>query len=113
MSGKRSRTKGHSYERDIAKAFREVYPGANRLLEYQSDCANGVDLRGTGALRIQCKRTANWAPITKIEEVKDTTGMPVLVTKGDRKRSVACLYLDDFIKILKDVGEAYDAKENA
>jgi hypothetical protein len=43
-----------------------------------------------------------------IEEVKDLNGtIPALITKGDNKKPIVALYLDDFIKILEDVGEAF------
>ena len=65
----------------------------------------------TGTLRIQCKRYANYAPITKIEEVSRLDGIACLVTKADRKPVVIALYLDDFIKILNDIGEVYDEND--
>ena len=50
----------------------------------------------------------NYAPINKIEEVQCLkTEMPALITKGDNKKPVVCLYMDDFIKILDDIGEAF------
>lgn len=101
--GKLSRTKGHSYEREIANEFKELFPNARRQLEYNEQDCNGIDLQDTGDFKIQCKRFKNYAPINCIEEVKTTSkyDIPMLVTKGDRKRSIACLYLDDLINILK------------
>ena len=102
-----SRTKGHSYERHIVKQLREIFPDCERSQEGDSLDRAGVDLRGTGNLNIQAKRGRNYAPITKIEEVKVTDGIPVLWTKGDRKREVVAMYADDFVKILKDIGEVF------
>lgn len=109
MSGAASRRKGLNFERELAKRFREegIFPDAKRHLEFQfSECA-GYDLDNTGNLKIQAKRNKKYCSITKIEEVKED-GIPVLITKGDGLRPVACLYLDDFIKIIKDVGEVYE-----
>ncbi len=108
MSGKRSRTKGHSFEREMAIALRPVFPEARRLLENHSDDANGVDLMHTGEYRIQCKRLRNYAPLNKIEEVEfdELLGeIPVLITQGDRKRPLVCLPLEEFIRLLKKARE--------
>jgi len=50
MGGKMSRTKGHSYEREIANRFKDIYPNARRQLEYHEDDCHGVDIQDTGDL---------------------------------------------------------------
>ena len=107
MSGKRSRTKGHSFEREIANMFRTLGFDARRHLEYQDGEANGVDIANTGPFRIQCKRHKDYAPISAINEIQ-LAGIPLLITKGDRKPAMAVLPLDALMKILADVGEAYE-----
>lgn len=108
VMGKKSRDKGHNYEREIAKRLRPLFPQAQRHLEYQQGEANGVDLANTGNLSIQCKRFKNYASITRIFEVQEVSGkIPVLVTKGDRLPDMVVLSLDDFLAILDDVGVAY------
>lgn len=97
-----SRTKGHTFERVIANSFRAVFPKACRQLEYQEGL--GVDLANTGRLRIQCKRNKNYAPLSKIEEARDGTGIPMLVTRADNKEALVALPLSDFLNILQDVG---------
>jgi len=104
---KMQRTKGHSFEREVCKELKEIFPLAQRKLEYQTSKCNGVDLDNTGNLRIQCKRYAKYVNPSKIEEIKDSSGIPVLITKGDRKEAIACLYLKDLKRILKDIGEAW------
>lgn len=102
--GKLSRTKGHQFERQVAIAFREIFPGAKRQLEYQEDECNGIDLVNTGHYRVQCKAYKNYAPLSAIKEVEcdELFGeIPVLVTKGDRERPLACLPLDEFLRLLK------------
>lgn len=107
MSGKRSRTKGHSFERQIAREFKELgFEEARRQLEYNENDCNGVDLQGTGEWRVQCKRLKKYAPITCIKEIK-TSGIHLLITKADNEPTVAVMYWDDLKKILKDIGEAY------
>lgn len=96
--GKMSRNKGLGFERTIARAFQIIFPKACRQLEYQEGL--GVDIANTGRLRIQCKRFKGYAPLTKIEEAGDD-GIPVLVTKADRKPTLIALRLADFVAILK------------
>lgn len=101
MSGKKSRTKGHSFERAVAITFREVYPDAQRLLEYQE--GYGIDLDKTGIFRVQCKAYKQYAPISKINEIPKGDYIPVLVTKGDRLTPMVVLPLDNFIELLKKI----------
>jgi hypothetical protein len=96
-----SRNKGHSFERDIAKKLRCVFPSARRHLEYHKEDCKGFDLDNTGKFKIQCKRGRNYAPINKIEEPELLEGeAPVLITKGDKKKIVVCMYFEDWIKLL-------------
>lgn len=103
-AGRRARKKGHGFEREIAIQLREVFPGARRHLEYQDCEANGIDLVGTGLYRIQCKRLKKYAPISLIEEVQCDELMgdiPVLVTAGDSKPTMAVLPLADLIRLMR------------
>lgn len=103
--GKSERTKGHNFEREVAKAFRQLYPESMRQLEYQIGL--GVDVKA-GPFDIQCKRNKKWCPLSKIKEVPDSPGrVPLLVTKGDREKTLVAMELDVFLKILEDIGEAY------
>ena len=98
------RTKGHAFERQIAIAFRCLFPKAAREL---TECREGlgVDLIETGNLRVQCKRGRKYAPLSKIEEIPEVEGtIPLLVTQGDRKPTLVAMRLDDFLAILKDPG---------
>lgn len=105
--GKAQRDKGANYEREIARRLRSVFPNAMRNVT-ETQTGQGVDLTGTGNLRIQCKRHKAYAPISRLEEVPKTPGViPVLVTKGDRQPDVAVLYLDDLLRILEDIGIVY------
>lgn len=101
--GRHARTKGHSFEREIAEALRPIFPEVRRHLEYQDAEANGVDLTHTGRLKIQCKRGKKWASISAIEEIEyrpELGEIAVLVTKGDQKPAMAVIPLENFIRIL-------------
>jgi len=97
--GKLSRTKGHSFERDIAKSLRHIFPKARRHLEYQDGEANGVDLSYTGDFRIQCKRSKTSIPIKKIKEIQPD-GIHLLVSKRDFEEEMVTMYWDDFLELL-------------
>lgn len=101
--GKLSRTKGHSFEREVAKRFREVgYHKAIRKLEYQVTDDLGIDLDGTSPYLIQCKRLKKYSSITAIEEVPQKDGhIPVLITKADNKPAMAVIPFDHFLELVK------------
>lgn len=104
MSGRKSRTKGHSFERWVAIQLRPIYPRAIRHLEYQHGEANGSDLAYTGKYRIQCKRGKKYASVSAIKEVKlDGGGVPVLVTRGDHEEALAVVPFQHFISLLKEL----------
>jgi hypothetical protein len=106
MSGKSSRTKGHSFERFIANELKAIFPNAKRQLEYQIDSCKGVDLSDTGKFKIQCKKHKSYVSIGTIAEVKCDRAngdIPMLITAGDRKEPIAALYLSDLIPLLKQL----------
>lgn len=103
-SGKMSRRKGHQFEREIAIAFRKIFPEARRHLEYQDSEALGRDLANVGDYLVQCKRGRKYASLTAIEEIQICPiegGIPVLVTQGDFKPILAALPLEHFLKLVK------------
>lgn len=102
--GKLSRTKGHSFEREIARLLKCVFPNARRHLEYHQRDANGIDLIETGPYKIQCKRGRKYASLSKIKEIQafeELGDVPVLVTKGDNEPILVALPIDEFIYLLK------------
>jgi hypothetical protein len=103
--GRAVRARGSSFEREVAEKLRGVFPNVRRLLENHKDDANGVDLLHTGLYRIQCKRMARYAPLTNIEQVtadEELMGeVPVLITKGDQKRILVALPLEEFVRLLR------------
>lgn len=103
--GRRARTKGHSFEREVAIQLREVFPDARRHLEYQDQEANGVDLVETGEYRIQCKRLKGYASVNTIEEISSDRifgEVPVLVTQADGKEAMAVLPFSDLVRLMRN-----------
>lgn len=103
MSGKMSRTKGHGFERWLAKRWRDLklYLDAKRKLEYQASDIDGCDLQNTGIFNVQCKRYKKYVNPSKIEEITKEEGIKILVTKADKKAPIVCLYLEDFETLVK------------
>ncbi len=103
-AGRRARSKGHGFEREVAQLFRPIFPDARRHLEYQDGEANGYDLANVGEYRVQCKAHRLYAPISTMKEIQADPMLgevPVMVTKGDGEPPVACLPLSDFIRLVK------------
>lgn len=103
-SGKYSRRKGLGFEREFARMLRPWFPKARRQLEFQKECALGVDLCETGHYRFQCKKLKDYAPVNTIKEIqcdRDLSGeVPVLITAGDNKPAMAIMYMEDFLALL-------------
>lgn len=99
-----SRTKGHTFERLIANVFKACgFPDAQRQLEYQANQAQGIDLAGTGAFRVQCKKTKTYVPLNTINEVKikdPFSEIPVLVAAGDNLKPLVTIELEAFVLFL-------------
>jgi hypothetical protein len=94
--------KGKAFEREIATQLGHIFPDAERNLEYQQSNCIGVDLSNTDVFRFQCKRYANYAPIGKIFEIRETAKhIPVLVTKGNKMDAMAVLPFDELVTLLE------------
>ncbi len=102
MSGKRSRDKGLNFERVVANDLKDIFPDAARQLEFQVDQAKGVDIRGTGRFKIQCKNKKSYVSVNTINEVKcDLFEVPILVTKANRLPAMAVIPWKDLLVLLK------------
>lgn len=111
--GKKSRTKGANYEREVAKQFNARFPQEHverNLDQYQH--AGLHDLR-LFEYDIECKRRAQRPAQEKwlgglrrpegdraLEGLDSGPGTPLVVTRGDNGASIVCMYLDDFIDLL-------------
>lgn len=102
-TGKSARVKGHSFERKVAREFRELgFPNARRHLEYQAEeASHGQDISGTYPFLVQCKATKQYAPITAIHQIADQKDQyKILVTKGDNLEPMAVMAWSDLKEIL-------------
>ncbi len=107
------RSKGHGFEREIAKELQVIFPNARRQLEYHADDAKGIDLQNTGPYLFQCKRYREYAPIDWIEEIQSdfkNGEVPILVTQANDKRAMAVLPFDDLLQMLIELEVISDAQ---
>lgn len=103
--GRRSRTKGATWERELAARWRDsgLYPDARRGIG-QARCASEVpDVDGT-PWWVECKHQQRPNVLAAMEQAEDATdGRPVLaVVKRDRRPPVVCLSLDAFEALVRN-----------
>jgi len=107
--GARSRRKGASFERLIAKRLKEVFPDARRGFQFRtgretSDITNPV-------FHIECKHQKRCNIKAALEQAardsKGTGKIPVAITRDDRKPILVTMLLDDWLEMVKKLyGEA-------
>ena len=108
--GRSVRTKGHSFERMIAKLLRPVFPNARRQLEYHQDDCNGVDIQNADPYLIQCKALKGYASINRLDEIKPDKLMgdvPILITKADNKPIMVVMPFTHFLSLLLKTRDTY------
>lgn len=107
LGGAGCRRKGHSFEREVAAAFRRAgFPQAMRHLEFQAqEAAHGIDVAHVEPYLVQCKRNRKYASLSKHSAIPNPLGIgvPVLVTKGDNLPALACIPFDYFLDLLEIV----------
>lgn len=118
---KTARRKGHDFERDIARQFREELGFIDCMTKREARGGDwhltddGRDLIGTSPFSVQCKRLANYASVNTIEEITpkvirvrlpDGTDhvaedVPLLLTKANGKETMAVLPWSELKKFLR------------
>jgi hypothetical protein len=106
LGGAGSRRKGHAFERAIAIAFRDLFPGSRRGLQYRDP--RECDVEGT-PFRIEAKRLRkvtladikNALKQVRQDASKWEDDRPcIVITKADREDALVTLSLDDLLRIL-------------
>ena len=114
--GKSQRTKGHNYERELARVFREVMPGA--------DAKRGLQSRGGGEVPdvdipyfwIEAKRGKKPNPRAALQQAigdaaesqnGDGQKVPVAVIRDDHQEAFVAMRLSDFLSF---VGEWWKSR---
>lgn len=107
MGGASSRTKGHDFERHVARLMRVSFLDARRGLQYRDP--RECDVEGT-PFRIECKRLQVVRPadltqaLMQVKREGDTHGddrPQVVITKADRREAMVHMTLDTFMTIIE------------
>lgn len=102
MSGRRSRTKGHAWEREIARRLRPIFGDqVRRGLQYQ-DGAAAPDVI-VPCFHIEAKVGARPPIIPALEQAERDAApglWPVAICKQDRKQPTVTMRLDDWIELV-------------
>lgn len=106
--GKLSRTKGHNFEREVARLFRDAMKDDNIKRGWQA--RQGYDAPDviTPYFWIECKcgkRTNISGAIEQATEAATQAGLiktmaPLAITRVDREKPLATMYLDDFLDLV-------------
>lgn len=97
-----ARAKGHTYERDVARKFREAgFPDCvtSRLESKRMDDL-GVDLCYTAPWLVQCKAVEKLGPVHDLLQRMPSGGMPVIFHKRSRKGTVVSMREEDFWRVV-------------
>lgn len=101
MTGRRSRQKGHSYERKLAKLFTETLGvKCKRGIQFRYGAKEGCDVEGVSWLHIEAKRhkVANIrAALRQAEDDNEIGRVPVAITKDDRGPDLVTMRLEHFL----------------
>jgi len=110
-----SRTKGHSFEREMARLFKAYFPEAKRGLQTRGGTAEAPDVEGT-PFYIECKRMrrcnirgalrqaeAGAYTVTGGGTFKRDPRPPIAICKNDREKAVVAIYLEDFMKMVERI----------
>ena len=103
-----NRTKGHSFERQIAAELRTIgWPDCITTRQARGGnwehTDDGRDLVRTPGLAIQCKRLKEYAPVSTIEEIIDypkENEMRLVLTKANGRPIMAILPWEDLKKFI-------------
>ena len=101
-NGSKSRRKGHSYERDLAKKFRDLgYDCTTSRFTSRALDAMGVDLCGVTGFNIQAKNVERLGGLHPILASMPTEGINLVFHKRTRQGSVVAMSEEDFFVLLK------------
>jgi hypothetical protein len=112
MTGSRSRTKGHNFEREMAIAFREVMPGAE-IKRGLAQTRSGTEVPDVECpyFWIECKRGKATNIKAALRQAEAACGdkplVPVAITRDDRDTAMITMRLDEFFDFL---GEWWELK---
>lgn len=109
MSGGKSRTKGHNFERAVARWFREHGIPAKRGWQSRGGGKEEADVMIDLPYHIEAKALARSAVYKYMEQAVMDSGkggingdVPVVILKADRKPWLAIMLAEDWIENVKE-----------
>ena len=104
-SGKYNRVKGATYERELAHAFKKVFPGEDvkRGLQYRSGMeAPDVECPVFWIEAKRMKRPNIRAAYKQAQGGSPKHRIPLAITKANREESLVTIGLEDFTEIISE-----------
>lgn len=105
MSGRRSRRKGHDFEREIVHRFREVFGEDNVRRGLQSRSGEEVPDVEVPCFWIECKREKRTNPKAALKQAMGDAPkgrIPIAICKDDRQETTVTLLLEDFLDLVRE-----------
>jgi len=103
VSGRRSRRKGHDWERAVARRLREIFgPQVRRGLQYQ-DGSDAPDVI-VPCFYVECKVGARPPIIQALEQAEKNAKpgfWPVAICKQDKQKPTVTMRFDDWLELVE------------
>jgi hypothetical protein len=101
-----SRNKGHAWEREVARRFREIFPDAQIHRASQArEGADGADVAGVPRFWIECKHQRQPSADAALRQARSACGAgdwPIAVVKRNRQAPYVCMEFEDFLTLIRE-----------
>jgi len=104
MSGLRSRRKGHNWEREVARRFRDIF-GEDVKRGWQSRSGDDAPDVCIPHFWVECKRgkrTNPRAALRQANEASSKAHVPLAVCKDDREDAFIVMSFDDYLDLVTE-----------
>jgi len=96
--GKSQRTKGHDFERKVARILRSIWPDAKRGFQTRGGTAEAPDIEGT-PYWIECKKGKRTNIKAAMRQAAGQNLPPVAITQDDRQDVLVTMRLADWMAL--------------
>jgi len=112
--GKYQRTKGHNFERWVARSFRHIFPAAKRGLQSRNGGKEAADVE-IPFFHVECKVGARPNVFAAISQARQdilksnvVTRVPLAIIKKDRHTPIAVMDFSTLLLLLKELSKYVD-----
>jgi hypothetical protein len=105
IMGRAERTKGHNWERAVARMLRRIFPGARRGYQSRGGGKEMADVVDVGPFHVECKvgrRPNIGAALAQAIDDAPSSLWPVAICKKDRESATATMLLDDWYDLVRE-----------